>query len=624
MLVWVHPEYLWLLLLLLPFGAWLLFGQHRRRLVWRALALRGRAPRDGSLHVLAAALCLVVALAQPRWGGLFGSTLPPGHDVVLVVDVSRSMGAQDAVPNRLAVAVEGAESLIRALAREQATRAALVAFAGRGVPRCPLTENLGAVRDALHRLRPGGVQPGGTDLGAALDAAIEALGAEEHAEGRSAVIFSDGEDHPGTWAKRLDRLRDKGVVVHAVSIGDSDSGHPVPTDEPAPAPLRYHGEPVMSQRNDGALEAITRATGGAIVKLGVASADLGSLYESRIEPAARRNREWSPRAERPERFPLFLAGALALVLGAFWPPGRGWRFLGIISYPWSWPSLRLRGRKRRRASLGDTRAVVLCGLGLAIALGASDATPPTKSDDSAAARFTRGQTAYAENSFDMALAAFSLVIADEPNLPVARYNAAAALFQLGRFAEARQRYLEARERADRWLRIKIDYALGNTLLSSRDVPGAIEAYDRCLASSGGGADLDAVRNDAAINRLYALAQAQSLAVPPSTTTGDDSQQGRRNPNRRGAGDEPSPEGPSQGDSGGDGSDAGTGEGQNRPRNNLRRFGGAGGSRSSAAGTRGNTPEDRLDAAIDEIRAAQSRRLPDEPTRDSQNDDHKDW
>ena len=152
-------------------------------------------PRDGTILMVCCVACLIVAMAQPRWGRLAASPLPPGHDVVLMVDVSRSMGVEDAVPNRLAAAVEAAESLVNALAREATNRVAVVAFAGRGVLRCPLTENLGAVLDALHRLRPGAVRPGGTDLGAALDAAREAFGPEEHAEGRAIVVFSDGEDH---------------------------------------------------------------------------------------------------------------------------------------------------------------------------------------------------------------------------------------------------------------------------------------------------------------------------------------------------------------------------------------------------------------------------------------------
>src|SRR5208282_2052219 len=133
------------------------------------LAQRGKVPNLRSLSMLLAAVFLILALARPRFGSIIGPPLPPGHDVALLIDVSRSMGAEDAVPNRLAVAIDAAESLISALAPDPANRVAIVVFAGRGVVRYPLTENLGAVVEVLHRLQPGTVRPGGTDLGAGLD-----------------------------------------------------------------------------------------------------------------------------------------------------------------------------------------------------------------------------------------------------------------------------------------------------------------------------------------------------------------------------------------------------------------------------------------------------------------------
>ena len=160
--------------------------------------------------MIAAVALLILALAQPRFGRSERAAAAPGQDVILLVDVSRSMGAEDAVPNRLAVAVDAASSLVEALAGDPASRAGVVAFAGRGVLRCPLTENLGAVSDSLKRLRPGTVRPGGTDLGAGLDAALDAFGQDEHAEGRAIVVFSDGEDHAEHWRSRLDRLAKAG------------------------------------------------------------------------------------------------------------------------------------------------------------------------------------------------------------------------------------------------------------------------------------------------------------------------------------------------------------------------------------------------------------------------------
>ncbi len=115
-----HPGYLWLLLALILLSAWVARGRRRRARDWVALGQEGRPRGDGGLGWLGAVGLLVVALAQPRWGRSPGPPLPPGHDVVLVVDVSRSMGAEDAVPSRLGAAVEAAEGLVRALGASRA------------------------------------------------------------------------------------------------------------------------------------------------------------------------------------------------------------------------------------------------------------------------------------------------------------------------------------------------------------------------------------------------------------------------------------------------------------------------------------------------------------------------
>ncbi len=610
-----RPESLWLFTLFLPVLLWVIRGRLRRRRDWQALAQRGRVSRQGTLAVVASIACLIVALAQPRWGRSASPGLPPGHDVVLIVDVSRSMGAEDAVPNRLTAAVEVAESLVRALARERANRAAVVAFAGRGVVFCPLTENLGAVLDALHRLRPGAVRPGGTDLGAALDAAALAVEPDEHAQGRAFVVFSDGEDHAGRWSSRLERLRDHDIVVHAVAIGDSEHGHPV-TDERTARPLIYHGEPVSSRRYDASLETIARQTGGTIVKLGLASSDLGSLYQTKIEPLARQRREASRLANRVERFPLLLFAAMMLLLAGSVPAGRSWSW--TWRWTWNW----------RRPARGVVPAGILMTVA-ALTAGAAHA-PPIIPGESAAQALGRGKAAYDIGRMDEALLAFDAAILRAPKLAVPRYNAAATLFRLERYAEARQRYLEARQRAGISLQTKIDYALGNTALVQGDIPAAIASYDECLASKARDATLDQVRADAAINRQFALEQAQALAVPQGLSSDDGSQSQR--PERRGSqnpskpGDDSSPEGQPESDPGGGGAnpDADPKGDPDRPPSRRRRLGNAGGGGTTPPGARGDSPDDRLDAALENVRVAQSRRMPDDPPPDSADDDGKDW
>jgi Ca-activated chloride channel family protein len=615
-LSFAHPELLWLFMIMPGLIVWAIRGRYQRTRDWRALAQRGRPPRDGTLGIVVSVALITFALAQPRWGRLAAPALPPGHDIVLLIDVSKSMGVEDAVPNRLAVAVEAAESMVNALAGEAANRAAVVAFAGRGVLRCPLTENLGAVLDALHRLRPGLVRPGGTDLGAGLDAARDALGPEEHAEGRAIVVFSDGEDHLDRWGSRLDRLRQEDIVVHAIAIGDPEERHPVP-DGKAAQPMIYRGEPVLSRRIDSALETIALETDGSLIRLGLASSDLGKLYQGKIEPAARRRREFTRLADRAERFPLFLISAVSFLIAGCWPATRGWNWPWTWYWHWSWR------RSLRKPGIPATVMALVC-----LALVAGDAPAPAQSETAAQA-ISRGQAAYRLGRWEEALAAFETAVERAPSSAVPFYDAAAALFQLGRHEEARQRYLEARERADDPLRTKIDYALGNTALAAGDIPAAIHAYDECVASTAPGGELDAVRLDAAINRKFALEQPQSLTVPQDNNSGDQSKtknpKRRRSPNRRGDGDAQSPDGgEAESDPGSGGASPEDQGDRDRKPSGRRRTGGGGGSRSTAQGARGDTPDDRLDAALEHIREAQKRRLPEEEPPMSANDDRKDW
>ncbi len=252
--------------------------------------------------------------------------------------------------------------------------------------------------------------------------------------------------------------------------------------------------------------------------------------------------------------------------------------------------------------------------------------------ESAAELVARGRAAYEARGFDEALAHFEAAARIAPDAAVPHYDAAAVLFRLGRYDEARQRYFEARRLADSSLRTKIDYALGNTALALGDVPGAIHAYDECIASTARGAALDVVRRDAAINRDFADRQAQSPSVPQGQ--GSDDPSASRKPDRRKApdsrdgGEDPSAgdeteTGPSANGAGPE-DDANKAAGRDRPPKSRRHRGGAGGSRATPPGPAGESPDDRLDTALENIRAAQSRRLPDEPPPASANDDRRDW
>ncbi|MFO0909947.1 MAG: VWA domain-containing protein [Isosphaeraceae bacterium] len=581
MTFFANPERLILLAVVVPLlGLWSLIARSRRRRDWLALGQSGRPPSEGTLGWLLVASFLVVALAQPRWGRTREATPPSGHDIVIAVDVSRSMACEDAVPNRLGLATEVATSLVRGLAGAPGDRIGVVAFAGRAVLRCPLTQSLGAALEALRSLRPGEVQPGGTDLASALDAAAEAFDAEEHAGGRTVILFSDGEDHAGTWPQALERLRtrDPALVVHTVALGDGGNGSLVPGEPPERAPWRYEGAPVISRRVDESLRAIASSTGGAFLPIGLAPADLGALYRERIAPVVAARRAEVEAAEPAERYQIFVMAALATAMLTGRPRGSLFRAGGFLS-------LAL----------------------LATTLGAGPPGPST-------ARWVEdGRAAFGTGRFAEALESFEQAVLAAPRNPVTHNDQGATLFQHGRLEEASRAYLAARTSAPLALRTKIDFALGNSALAQGNLERAIASYDDCIASKATDAVSAEVRRRAAANRAFAQERERQAAATSSPSDAPDS-------SRASEPKEPGP-GPSRRHRAPPPPASGSGEPSAAP--SPVGQGGAGGSGSQPPPPRTGSPEERLEQALEAVREARTHRLDDTPRPDSPRSG-KDW
>jgi Ca-activated chloride channel family protein len=231
----------------------------------------------------------------------------------------------------------------------------------------------------------------------------------------------------------------------------------------------------------------------------------------------------------------------------------------------------------------------------------------------------QGEASYRARDFATALAAFERAIALDPQAAVPRYNAGAALFQLGRYREAGARYREARERADAALRTKIDYALGNVAAVEGEYGEAIAWYDSCLASSVAGATYAAVRRDARINRAYAQRKR-----PPT----DQTKAAGRSPAAKA---EPRPQGstvpeePYLAPSGGTQAPSGSTGDRKAPRASPSKD-----NRSQTArpgdfeSLSSESPQAELNQALQSAREARQRRLAAETPSSAPDEDRKDW
>ena len=275
--------------------AWLAVRRKSRR-AWAAhlspelgrKLLPPESPRRSGLQAVLVAAGLLLALlaaARPQWGMREERVRPRGRDLMIALDVSRSMLAQDAHPNRLQRAKADILDLLRAL---QGDRAGLIAFRGKAVQVCPLTSDYAFLEQALQELSPDSAPRGATDVGDALDKALAACESDETAH-QAVILISDGEDLAGRALEAADRAAARGIVVFTVGLGDA-AGARIPSGA-AGEFLTYQGQAVISKLQHETLQAIAERTGGVYVPVGTANVKLDRLYSGHLSKLAARERE---------------------------------------------------------------------------------------------------------------------------------------------------------------------------------------------------------------------------------------------------------------------------------------------------------------------------------------------
>jgi Ca-activated chloride channel homolog len=208
----------------------------------------------------AALAALALGLAGPLYGQRQVQLAARGADVVLAVDVSPSMGATDAKPSRLRLAVHRAGELLDALPGH---RVALVAFAGGADTLVPLTLDHDAVRMGLDALEPGMVPKGGSSLEAGITTAVQAI--RDGGGGGAVVLLSDGEATAGDLDRAVRAATKAGTPVFALGFGGTD-GAPVPVQDETGALTGYKrdrdGKVVTSRLDRATLRRLAQDTGG--------------------------------------------------------------------------------------------------------------------------------------------------------------------------------------------------------------------------------------------------------------------------------------------------------------------------------------------------------------------------
>jgi Ca-activated chloride channel family protein len=315
--------YLLLMLLLIPWIVgvfWLINRRHRDylRLLGATVASRAsylrRYDRFNFWLISMIAMLLVVALARPQWGTVQDVPVA-GADVIIAVDVSLSMLAEDVVPSRLGQAKLIAQDLITKLPAE---RIGLLAFAGANVGVMPLTTDRIALGMFIESLDGRAVDRPGTALRPAIDRATRIL-EQQNKPSAALVIISDGEDlseeGPEAVTAAARDAATAGVTILAVGVGTTTGGD-IPLSNLGQDGFKQDttGRRVRTQLVETTLQQIAESTGGSYV-VARPEALPTSQFSTVVQQMARGQAPTRSRAYRAERFTYFLIVALLLLLG---------------------------------------------------------------------------------------------------------------------------------------------------------------------------------------------------------------------------------------------------------------------------------------------------------------------
>jgi Ca-activated chloride channel family protein len=331
-MTFAKPIFLYTLLILLPLMGLLLWWARRRRskdlsrlgnlaLVQRLSSTvnwRGRRWRD-ALWLVVLALVLI-GLARPQWGTITQMTEQEGIEVMVALDVSESMLAQDVKPDRLSRAKMEIADLMERLGGDEI---GLVLFSGASFVQFPLTSDYATARTFLDNARPEVISRPGTAIGDAIRTAMSGFDMSRPSQ-KVIVLITDGEDHGGDALAMAEAAAEQGIMLYAIGFG-SPEGEPIPEYGAQGEVVGYkrdeQGEVVLSRLDEATLLEIAQVGGGQYYRAAADGSELAALI-SELGTLQKAELSALLEVQKIERFQPFLLAALALMAAMEFIPDR--------------------------------------------------------------------------------------------------------------------------------------------------------------------------------------------------------------------------------------------------------------------------------------------------------------
>ena len=397
-----------------------------------------------AILVIMAFAFAIVALSVPQWGYRWEKTTQKGVDIMIALDCSKSMLAQDIKPNRLERAKREIIDLLRMM---KSDRAGLVAFSGRAILQCPLTLDHEAFNIFLKVLEPGYLPVGGTNLDHAIKESYNGFEKESDTQ-KAIILITDGENTSGDVEDIAREMAKQGIKIFSIGVGDIQ-GAPIP-DEKGGFKKDMSGNIILSKQDTKTLEKIAAITGGTYVRSVAGDMDLDLIYKDKILGTMERRTLTSGKQKIWEnRYQWFLFPCIVLLL------------IELI----------LSSKKKLKGV-----SIIAFAIGLSIFTSQNgQAFAKTVSSS-----VNQGIKAFEQQNYEQAKTHFIDAQLKDPENAKLYYNIGASAYMNNEYDQAEKNFIQALKTKDTKLAHDAQYNLANTWFRMGNLDEAIKGYENII------------------------------------------------------------------------------------------------------------------------------------------------
>ncbi len=320
-----HPLILALILVPLALYAWearrlrlspsahgpkILRGETTQSRISYSMTDAASSPARARIRLHAGILLVIVALARPQWGKISEPVFDQSREIIVAVDLSRSMLATDVKPTRLDRSKLLFQSLLERLDGE---RVGLLVFSGTAFLQCPLSSDYEILREFLPELDPGFLPEGGSNYQAMLETAVRSFTSTSAAD-RFLIVLSDGEATDDAWERTVDTLKTMGIRAICLGVGTSE-GSMVP-DSSGGFVKDERGAVVLSRLESATLRSLAERTQG-VYSDASSWVDLAAILKETVEAGKKGEFRETSHVRLAERFQWALAPGVLFLIWSF-------------------------------------------------------------------------------------------------------------------------------------------------------------------------------------------------------------------------------------------------------------------------------------------------------------------